>query len=470
MDTTGRTSIETFRLVHRRGEGCLGLVLALVFVALLPPPAQGEEPSLWTRDTVSGDWGGVRTQLSQRGIDFDLTYTGEVFANLSGGLQRGAAYEDLIRFQVDADLEKLIGWRGGSARVAVDQIDNGGRNAEDLVGALSDPSNIDARPTTRLLTLWVQRELGDAGSARIGQLDASNDFLVSSTASGLINNTFAWANIVDVNLPGGGPAFPLPAPGARLKLTPGRDIRALAAVFSGDPAGACREDEDPQVCNKHGTTFSFTGGALFLGEVQYWPHAASRPDIAQSSYKLGGFYHTGDFADQSRGNGNNGQIVSLAVDDSDPLEHQGNWGVYGIVDHSVWRNGPRGVAVFWRGAVVPKDRNLVSWYMDGGFAVMGPLRARRHDTLAFGVAYSNISSDAANLDGIRQRIRGSAFPIRNGETAFELTYKMQLAPWWTVQPDLQYIVHPGGNIPDPDDPDTVIEDSFLIGLRTKLTF
>jgi len=53
---------------------------------------------------------------------------------------------------------------------------------------------------------------------------------------------------------------------------------------------------------------------------------------------------------------------------------------------------------------------------------------------------------------------------------FELTYKARLAPWWTLQPDLQYIVHPGGNVPDPDDADQSIGDSFLIGLRTTVTF
>ena len=462
--------------MHRPRFVCLGhlrdcaLSLSVVLaVSWVQGPARAGDANLWARDSFSGDWGGARTRLSEKGVDLSLTYTGEVFGNLAGGLQRGAAYEDLFQFRVNTDLDKLLGWQGGTAHVSLDQIDDGGRNAGDLVGGLADPSGIDALPATRLFALWVEQQLGDAGSARIGQLAADDEFMISSTASQLINDTFAWANIVALNLPGGGPAYPLAGPGARLKLEPTEDTTLLTAVFSGDPAGDCPGGENPQICNRHGTTFSFTGGTLFLAEAQYRPHPLNAA-AGQSAYKLGGFYHTADFADLAFGNGNNGRIVSLAVDPSDPLEHQGNWGVYGIVDQAVWQGGASALTVFWRGGVVPSDRNLVSWYMDGGAGVTGPLRGRPDDTLSFGVAYSKVSNAAIARDHVTRRIDGPPYPIRDGETVFELTYRARLAPWWTLQPDLQYFVHTGGNVPDPDDPDRSIGDSFLIGLRTTVTF
>ena len=443
--------------------------LAAVLAVACVQGAQAGELTTSSAKTFSGDWGGARSRLSESGIDLSLRYTGEVFGNLEGGLERSATYEDLIRFEVDTDLETLAGWAGATAHVSVLQIDDGGRNIEDLVGAFSDPSTIDAVPATRLFTAWVQQRLGELGNVRLGQLAADDEFLISNTASALLNSTFAWADLVDINLPGGGPAYPLATPGARLKLEPAADLAILAAVFSGDPAGSCGDDEDPQICNKHGTTFSFTGGALFMGEIQYRPRP-SRADTPRTTYKLGGFYHTADFPDEARGNGNNGQVVSLAIDAADPLEHQGNWGLYGVVDHVVWQNGASRLAVFWRGGVVPPDRNLISWYTDGGLAVSGPLRGRPDDTLAFGVAYANVSNEAISVDEVRRRLDGSPYPIRDGETVFELTYRAQLAPWWTLQPDVQYIVHPGGDVPDPDDPSAVIGDSVLVGLRTRLAF
>lgn len=445
---------------------------ALILLALLGAPSstQAQESTFWTRDNFTGEWGGARTRLSDKGIDLNFSYTGETFGDVSGGVQRGATYEDLFRFEGDVDFQKLMGWKGGSAHVTVFQIDDSGENAADLTGSISDPSNIDALPTTRLFTLWFQQEIGKAGSARIGQIAADDEFLISDTAAALINGTFGWANIVAVNLPGGGPAYPLATPGARLSLNPVKDVTLLAAAFSGDPAGDCPPDEDPQVCNRHGTTFSFSGGTLWMGEIQYQPGAGGDANGPQSAYKLGGFYHTADFADQEFGSEPGGRIVSLAVDSDNPLEHRGNWGVYGVIDQVVWRASKSSVTLFWRGSVVPADRNLLSWYMDGGFGIAGPFAARPDDTLTFGVAYSRISPDASALDRATRRITGSFYPIRDGETVFELSYTAQLAPWWTLQPDVQYFIHPGGNVPNPNDPSRAIENAFLVGLRTTVTF
>ncbi len=441
-----------------------------LLVVLIPGQAIADESNLWSRDLLSGDWNGARSRLSEEGIDFSLDYTGEIFGDVSGGVERGTTYEDLFGFAVDADLKKLMGWNGGSAHMSLYQIDDGGRNIVDLTGSISDPSNIDARPTTRLFTLWLEQRLGDAGSVRVGQVAADDEFLISDTAAALIGGTFGWANILAVNLPGGGPAYPLATPGARLALEPTDDVSVLGAVFSGDPAGECGAMENPQVCNKHGTTFSFSGGALIMGELQYQANGEGDASGPQSAYKLGGWYHTADFADQERGNGTNGTIVSLAVDSNDPLEHAGNWGTYGVIDQVAWRGAVSSLTVFWRGSVVPADRNLVSWYMDGGFGITGPLPSRPDDMMTFGVAYSNISFDAAARDRATRRVTGSPYPIRDGETVFELTYRAQLAPWWSLQPDLQYMVNPGGSVPDPDNPGRTVANAFLIGLRTTVGF
>ena len=96
--------------------------------------------------------------------------------------------------------------------------------------------------------------------------------------------------------------------------------------------------------------------------------------------------------------------------------------------------------------------------------------SRGDDTLMFGVAHMRISQDAAALDRDVLVIRGPPYPIRDAETVFELSYLAQITPWWTVQPDIQYIVHPGGNVPDPDNPNRVVGDAFLMGVRTTLKF
>ena len=460
----------------RRYKGYPGtrLAHAAVFILGLLLGASGSagagEKGLWERDKLTGDWGGARTALEQKGVEVGISYIGETLSVLSGGLRRGTSYEGRLDVAINIDLEKLIGWTGAKLHARAFQIHNAnGLNAADYVGSIADPSNIDALRTTRLFTAWFQQDFGQTASIRIGQLAADDEFLVSNTAGGLINGTFGWATVMAANLPSGGPAYPLATPGVRVQVNPLPNVSLLAAVFSGDPAGKNCND-NPQVCNKYGTTFSFSGGAFWIAEAQYQVNQEKDAKGPAAAYKIGVWYHTGTFADQHFGIDATGAIVTLAATPEGTLDHRGNWGLYGVIDQMVWRGGERSASVFLRGGFSPSDRNLVSWYVDGGIGFKGLIPGRADDTLTLGVAHSRISKDVAALDQDTLLLNGAPYPIRNGETVFELSYVAQLAPWWTVQPDLQYIVRPGGNVPDPNDPTRAVGNALVIGARTTITF
>jgi porin len=425
--------------------------------------------SIWEQPTPSGDWGGARSALKDKGVDITLNYLGEIFGVLSGGINRRASYEGQLEFDVDADLQKLIGWSGASTHVTVFQIHNSGHDVIENAGSISNPSNIDALPTTRLFTAWFEQNFNDRVSLRIGQLSADGDFLNSPTGAGLLNGTFGWAGLAAANMTNGGPAYPLATPGARLKVNAGDDLSMLAAVFSGDPAGPNCND-DPQKCNRYGTTFSFAGGALAMGEVQYAINQGKDVAGLPGVYKLGGWYATADFADQHDGIDASGAVVSLGVDpDASPLQQRGDWGIYGVADQMVWRAGERSLNLFLRGGLAPADRNLISYYVDGGAGFTGLLPGRANDVLSFGVAYAKISSDAAAADQDAAAL-GPFYPIRNYELVFELSYAAQIAPWWIVQPDLQVIVHPGGNVPDPNNAGSALVNAVIAGFRSTIKF
>ena len=404
----------------------LGLIAASA-IALATSGAQAEtkeQPkSIWEQDTLTGDWGGARTALKEKsGIDITLNYIGETFSVLSGGLNRGATYEGRIEFSVDTDLAKLIGWNGASTNVTVFQINNGGRNVLDNVGSFADPSNIDALPTTRLFTLWFQQNFfDDRVSLRIGQLGIDLDAFTDATSGGLINGTFGWPAILAADMLNGGPAYPLATPGARLAVKATDNLTVLAAVLSGNPAGAgC--DGDPQACNRYGLDFKMTGGALGIGELQYAINQDKKAAGLPGVYKLGAWYANTDFPDAYSG----------------VLNKSGDWGVYGVADQMVWRGHESSVNLFMRGGFSPSDRNLVSYYVDGGIGIKGLVPGRADDVLTFGAAYIKVSSDVAAFD----RDNGDA--VRSAETVLELSYQAQLAPWWILQPDLQYIIKPNG--------------------------
>lgn len=419
--------------------------------------------SIWEQDKLTGDWGGVRTDLSKKGIDITLNYIAETFGVLSGGLERRASYEGRLNFSVDTNLEKLIGWRGASTHVTVFQIHNEGRNAADITGNLADPSNIDALPTTRLFTAWFQQDFNSIASLRLGQLAADDEFFTSETAGGLINGTFGWGTNLAANMTNGGPSYPLATPGARLQVVPIDNVTVLAGVFSGNPAGPNCNDE-AQKCNRHGTTFSFSGGSLWIGEAQYAVNRGKDAMGLPGVYKVGAWYQTADFADQRYGLNGTGAVVLLSDSTvAGPLNHSGNWGVYGVADQMIWRNGERSVNLFVRGGYSPADRNLVSWYFDGGAGFKGFVPGRANDVLTFGASYAKISSDVIAAD------QDAGNVARDYELLFELNYALQVAPWWIVQPDLQYIVHPNGG-QNPNNATEAFDHAFLAGIRSTFMF
>jgi porin len=458
--------------------GLIGAPSAAVMLALLAaaPPARADPQAMdvWQRDKLSGDWGGARTEASRRGLDFSLNYIGETLGMLAGGFRQGADYEHRFELSIDADLDKLLGWTGASAHTTFYQIDHAhGLPAADYVGSIADPSNIEALPATRLFTAWIQKNfLDDKVSVRAGQIAADDEFLISPTASNLIVSTFGYATMLAANQLQGGPVYPLATPGVRLQLKPTEEIAILSAVFSGAPAGANCVGL-PQQCNPHGTTFSTSGGALWMEELQYGINQAKDAKGMPGTYKLGFWYATTGFADLHFGLSATGAAVSLASPAStSPLVHQGNWGVYGVADQMIWRaqKGPQSLNAFLRAGASPADRNLVASYIDGGLGLKAPLPGRADDVLTFGIAYSSISQDAAALDRDTQLFTGGFFPVRDREIVLELDYSLQVAPWWTIQADIQEILHPGGNVPDPLNPARAIPDAFVVGARTTIKF
>ncbi len=61
---------------------------------------------------------------------------------------------------------------------------------------------------------------------------------------------------------------------------------------------------------------------------------------------------------------------------------------------------------------------------------------------------------------------GTPTAIRSYEAVLEANYSAQIAAGWTVQPDVQYIMHPGGGSTDPNSASGQrIPDALVFGLR-----
>jgi porin len=374
---------------------------------------------------------------------------------------------------VDADLEKLAGWTGAAFHASIHEI-HGDEFSASHLDNLMLMSGIEAPPSIRLFNLWIEQKLGPGVSLRAGQFTAAQEFETSQNANLFVNSTFGWPVMSAANLPSGGPAYPEATPGLRVQYKPNDQLAIRAAVFNGDPAGP--GTGSPVERDPNGLAFRMNDPPFFIAEIAYSygqaggnrgnPHqegtsSGERSRILEGSLPgtvvFGGWYHSGTFSDVG----------------SSPIQHQGDYAIYAILDQMLWRvsgGGDRGLSLFFRGSLAPTDRNIVNAYVDGGLTFKGPAATRPDDTLGLAAAFGHISDRGSNADRQAISLTGIPMPVRDFEAAVELTYQWKMAENWFVQPNLQYIIHPGGNIANPANPASSIPDALVIGMRTVLRF
>jgi porin len=457
--------------VSKRGCADIALAIAVgLLVGVVGTRAEeGEEP--FDQPSVLTSFGAVdanRKMLADAGIRWRAIYTGDLLTNLSGGISRGTTYNGRLEFGVQADLENLAGWSGALFNVSAYVIHGPGMSTVHL-GNLLTVSNIEATPTVRLFELWLEQKIGTIGSFRIGQLAADSEFITSEYAGVFLNGTFGWPGITGINLPSGGPAYPLATPGARIEFNLGANTKFRAAIFNGDPSvpGAA----DPQLANRYGTNFRLQDPPFLIAELDhsYKLGAAALP----GTIKLGAWYHSSEFPDQRF----DAIGLSLANPASSgiPASWRGDWGPYLVIKQMLTRlspDGKRNIGGFARVSVSPDDQNLVDFYFDTGINVKGLFAARPADVFGIAFAYAGISNRARGLDRDTRFFTTPGYPIRDYEAVLEITYQAEIVPGWTVQPDFQYIFHPGGNVPNPNDPAMrrVIKNAVVVGVRSTVQF
>lgn len=180
-------------------------------------------------------------------------------------------------------------------------------------------------------------------------------------------------------------------------------------------------------------------GFLLIGETHYaWPNTPL-PGTA----KFGASFSTG-YPDNSDGNG----------------ESWGGSFFYGIIDQLLYRelgsgqDSVQGLGWFARaGFTGTPERSPVGVIFNSGFTYTGAVPTRDEDTIGAALVWDQQTPGAAGL------LAGNNKGL---EMVFEVTYDAQLTPWFALQPDLQFIVQPGGS--------TALPDALVLGLSASIDF
>jgi len=438
--------------------------------------AQGPTGGIWQQSQLLGNAWGARSWLGQYGVTVNLQEVSEMLGNTSGGVKQTADYDGLTTLTMQLDTGKAFGWDGGTFNASGLDVHGTNLSANNLY-TLQTASGIEADNGLRLWELWYDQGFFDStADIKLGQQSLDQEFITSQYAALFVNTMFGWPMVPSADMLGGGPAYPLSSLGARAKYQPDASPWAfLGGVFDDNPAGINPQSSaDPQKLDDRGTNFRLKDSPLFISEIQF-----SRPAIGDTegagenilpgTYKLGFWYDAGRFADQEYGTDG----LPLATGNGIPYLHRGNYSIYAVIDQTLWRESPgseHSLSFFLRPMFAPDDQNLINFSTNAGFSLHAPFSSRLYDTAGIGMGYASISprAIAADRDAIAA---GTPMPIQNSETFIEATYQYQVAPWWTLQPDAQYVFNPGGGVPNPNSPTGQrIKNETVLGLRTTLTF
>lgn len=451
------------------GRAGVALAPTLAFLLLLAGTgarADDAAAPAYADSALTGDWGGYRTRLYDAGVALTINQTSDFLGNVSGGLQRGTAYDGLFELQGDFDMGRLVGWEGGKIHVSGYAIQGHGLSEKDI-GNLLTVTSVEAEPGFRLGELYIQQDLlGDKVTLKVGQILADQNFAIINTASLFVNSTFGWPGLFAVDLPGGGPAYPFAVPGAQLIVRPDDAWTLQAAIFNGNPTGS-----DPNG-NANGLGFPIGDRVLAIVEAAY----AYTPDKGvpglPGTYKLGAWYDSEQF--DSLSTAANGVSLADPAASGGPERLDGSFAIYAIADQTLWQepgSTDNGLSGFARVAVAPQqDRNTIGWYFDAGLAYKGPFKGRDNDTVGIAFAYASMSSDLADQARAENSLSGTPGPIPQSEAVIEASYQAAVTPWFSLQPFFQYVIRPGGNAPDPDRPGSAIRNAAIFGFRTAATF
>jgi porin len=156
-----------------------------------------------------------------------------------------------------------------------------------------------------------------------------------------------------------------------------------------------------------------------------------------TNLKFGAYFNGGTFEpfDSSLAGG----LAAKAV--------EGNYGLYALGDQAILRWGDpsenRHLGIFAAFNWAPDQRvNPVPYFFDTGLVAYGLLPSRPRDYAGFGVVYGSYSGDLQRAEKIRG-VTNASVAVQDYETTLELTYGCAVQPGLLLQPDLQYIIHPG---------------------------
>jgi porin len=402
---------------------------------------------------LTGNWGGLRTDLQQAGVDFQFGYTSELAYNPAGGTKDQLSYTDQLSFGATFDLDRLLGVH--DAKIQLTITDRNGRNlsADAGLGTLQQVQEVFGRGQTwRLTQFWYdQKYFSGVLDWKIGRLTVGEDFasftcsfqnltFCGSQPGNLVGNYWynwpvsQWATRLKANIAG----FGYVQAGA-YQMNPGF-LNVTDAVLPNNPEG--------------------TTGVMIPVEVGWTPTLG--PAGLPGSYKFGAWYDTStanDVFDDIHGD--------PAVLTGQGFEkRRGRYGAYINFLQQLTRPDPgdpaRGLSVFLNATIADQRTSTTDNQIALGLIYKGPFDFRPKDEIALAFGRTHVNGRVAKGQRLLNESGLGPVSVQDAEYAFELYYGLQATDWLMARPNIQYIHLPGGTRHN--------DDVVVLGLKTSIDF
>lgn len=386
----------------------------------------------WNYKYMLGD-GAVRDDLAKEGLTLSMKFVTNSLGNVSGGREQGFTYTGSLGFDMEADLEKLVGLPGSEFYVSA-VWRSGTSLSNRYIGNVFQTQQIYGGQNLRLYNFyWRQMLWDDQLEIHLGRIAQGDNFLSRPMNWSYVQNAFD-GNPVSIFLNSPVYAYPNSTWGAFAKFTPKEE----SFYIQGGVYGGAKIPNQTRN-SAHGLDWSFDYENWYLISQGGWTPELSigNQDELPGHYAMGGYYVTGH---------HNRFLQPAPVAGVQPptATVHGLWGMYWMVEQMVYSNGVNskgkktGVTPWFVVSIAPDERvNQMPYSFYGGVRYDAIIPSRKDDFLALGYVYGKFSDDFSQS----QVARG--VPGQNFESVIELTYMIQLNQWLTFQPDLQYIINPG---------------------------
>lgn len=402
---------------------------------------------------LTGDWGGVRTRLIDRGVDLQFSATSEIAYNPAGGARPGIAYAGQATFGATFNLDRLIGLHDAqiqvtyTSRTGQDLVANAQLNTLQLVQEVYGRGQ-----TVRLTQFWFDQKYFDGLlDWKVGRATIGEDF--ANFSCDFQNLTFCGSdpgNIV------GGYIYnwPISQWGTRLKVALNGFGYVQAGLYDQNEQYLGYNDKLLPVFYPDST------GVLVPAEVAWEPTFG--PAKLPGKYKVGGWYSTSPADDVLLDvNGNVRALTGLP-----PMQHRGRYGGYINFEQQITRtatdNPVGGLRLFLNAVQADTATSGLDRQMAVGAIYTGPFSERPNDSIAFAVGTTHVNTRVAYGQSLQNWTGAGPVPIRNSEYVFELYYTLVPTNGVYIRPNIQYVHTPGGTSQN--------GDIIILGLKSQIFF